>query len=106
MYRWVLVLIAMSALLFEHPENHKNTSLLASHQTSLTISFNTSQPAYGSNTLLSANENSREIKKKANELLKPLIEFKNAIEPHLPQKELRSLKRLAFKVLIIARRYL
>lgn len=46
------------------------------------------------------------LEKKLKKAFKPLIQLKESIVPHLPQKELNSMKRLAFRLLIIARRYL
>jgi len=54
-----------------------------------------------------ANKNkNKELEKEVKKVLKPVIILKNALESHLPQKEVRTLKRLAFKVMLLARRYL
>ena len=38
--------------------------------------------------------------------VEPLVVFKQQLEEHLPQKELNTIKQMAFRILLIARRYL
>lgn len=52
------------------------------------------------------NRQQRGLEKHLREAAQPLIQFKQAVERQLPQKELNTAKRLAFKLFLIARRYL
>ena len=38
--------------------------------------------------------------------VEPLVIFKEQLEEHLPQRELNTIKQMAFRILLMARRYL
>ncbi|MDX1695715.1 MAG: hypothetical protein R3208_18255 [Ketobacteraceae bacterium] len=52
------------------------------------------------------NKKDNKLQEEFEKALEPLIVFRNAIEAHLPQKEINAIKRTAFRILLIARRYL
>ena len=54
----------------------------------------------------SKNKQAEDLERKLEKAFKPLIQLKNSIVPHLPKKELNAAKRAAFRILLIAQRYL
>ncbi|MCG8673334.1 MAG: hypothetical protein MI867_28350 [Pseudomonadales bacterium] len=59
-------------------------------------------------SLIEANKNkkNKELQKRAEKVLEPIIQLKESIEAQIPEKELNTIKRVAFKVMLIARKYL
>ncbi|MCG8316533.1 MAG: hypothetical protein MI976_25250 [Pseudomonadales bacterium] len=107
MIRSALLVFVVSTVLLSSMERHASIeSRTQSGHPSMAASFHISDNIKVTDDIKVTSKKERQIKKKASEVLKPLIEFKNAVEPHLPQKELRTLKRIAFRVFLIARRYL
>lgn len=58
-------------------------------------------------THLKKNNNKKsELQKEVEKAIEPLLVLKQHLEAHLPQRELNTIKRMAFRILLIARRYL
>lgn len=47
-----------------------------------------------------------EANNKLKKALRPLLELKTAVEKEIPQKELKAIKQIAFKLFLVARKYL
>lgn len=47
-----------------------------------------------------------EANNKLKKALRPLLELKTAVEKEIPQKELNAIKQIAFKLFLVARKYL
>lgn len=47
-----------------------------------------------------------DLKRELENAAEPLLILKAAIESHLPQRELNTIRRMAFQILLMARRYL